>query len=235
MLENLKQFLQKHFQTHPWAAVYCVWAVLATGLGIAMSGLSGESITRMGVIAFLILQFFSRPFWCKAFPRLAPRTRFILLGMLLASVVEGFHMISTPVFPALKFGPETSLLQGLSKYALDLAFTLPAYLLIFSVIWFFVSRYSYSFWSYVLIMGLAQTIGDGGLFYFLSAPFMLVFLPYPMSNYHAINILPMLAVREQLPPGRPGGARRLLAIPAVIATYLVCGGLIQIIGKKFGL
>ncbi|HEY9841747.1 MAG TPA: hypothetical protein V6D23_14885, partial [Candidatus Obscuribacterales bacterium] len=59
-------------------------------------------------------------------------------------------------------------------------------------------------------------------------------LPYPMSNYHAINILPLLAVREQLPPGRPDGARRLLAIPAVIVTYLVCGGLIRVVGKLFG-
>jgi hypothetical protein len=82
---------------------------------------------------------------------------------------------------------------------------------------------------------LAQTIGDGGLFFFANAPAMLVFLPYPMSNYHAVNVLPFLAARDRLDPGRPVGATARAVVPAVVATYLVCGALIQAAGRWAGL
>jgi len=149
-------------------------------------------------------------------------------------VVEGFHMISTPVFLSLRIGTETSFLQGLINYALDLLFTVPAYLVIFSVIWVFVNRYLYPLWHYVIIMGLGQALGDGGLFYFLNAPAMLLFLPYPMTNYHAINVIPFLTVRDDLKRDRPASAWMYLAIPALIGTYLVCGAIIKLLGRFFG-
>ena len=107
--------------------------------------------------------------------------------------------------------------------------------MIFTVIWLFVSRYRYGTWTYVVGMGFAQAIGDGGLFFFANAPAMLVFLPYPMTNYHAVNVLPFLAVRDGLEPGRPAGARAWLVVPAVVGTYLVCGTLIRIAGRACGL
>ena len=216
-------------------ALYCVWAIVAIGLSIGLSGLSPESVTRLLVIALLLGELALRPMLVDALPALASRTRFLVLGTLLAAAVEGMHMISMPVFLALRIDRETSFAEGLVRYALDLLFTLPAYVVIFSLLWFFIIRYRYTLWNYILVMGLAQTLGDGGLFFFIDAPAMLFFLPYPMTNYHAINIIPFLAVRDHLPPARSAGAGRYLAIPALIGAYLVCGAIIRLVGRSLGL
>lgn len=216
-------------------ALYGVWAIVAIGLSIGRSGLSPESVTRLLVIALLLGELALRPMLVDALPALASRTRFLVLGTLLAAAVEGMHMISMPVFLALRIDRETSFAGGLVRYALDLLFTLPAYVVIFSLLWFFINRYRYTLWNYILVMGLAQTLGDGGLFFFIDAPAMLFFLPYPMTNYHAINIIPFLAVRDHLPPARSIGAGRYLAIPALIGAYLVCGAIIRLVGRSLGL
>jgi len=215
--------------------LYCLWASCAIGLSIALAGLSSESVTRLLVIAFLFGQILWRSALVKAFPQLAPKTRFMTLGTVLACVVEGFHMISMPVFPSLRIGWDTPVAQGLVYYALDLLFTVPAYLVIFAAIWHFIQRHHFTLWRYILVMGLAQALGDGGLFFFLNAPAMLVFLPYPMTNYHAINVIPFLAVRGDLGHGRPAGIGSYLAIPGVVGTYLVCGATIKLLGRHFGL
>jgi hypothetical protein len=216
-------------------ALYCLWAIVAIGLSIGLSGLSPESVTRLSVVALLLGELALRPVLVEALPALAPRTRFLVLGTVLAAAVEGMHMISMPVFLALRIDRETSFAQGLLRYALDLSFTLPAYVLIFALLWFFINRYRYTLWNYILVMGLAQTLGDGGLFFFIDAPAMLFFLPYPMTNYHAINVVPFLAVRDHLPAERSTGVVRYLAIPALIGAYLVCGAIIRLGGRFLGL
>lgn len=216
-------------------ALYVAWAAVAIGLAIAVAGLTSETVTRVLVLGFLAVQVAFRSTLAKAFPGLAPRARFVVLGVVLAAVVEGFHMISTPVFSSLRIGPGTSLAQGLTRYALDLLFTAPAYVAIFSVIRHFIDRYRYSLWCYVLVMGLAQALGDGGLFLFRNSPGLLLFLPYTMTNYHAMNVLPFLAVRDGLRPERAASAGRYLAIPALIGTYLVCGAVIKLLGRWSGL
>lgn len=222
----------------PWKRIgptlYVLWAAAAIGLAIAKAGLSAESVTRLLVLAFLLAQLLVRPILVRAFPGLPPKARFVLLGTLLAAVVEGFHMISKPVFASLTVGRDTPPARAIGLWGVDLLFTVPAYLVIFSVIWAFASRWRYSTWGYALVMGLAQTIGDGGLFFFAGNPALLLFLPYPMTNYHAINVLPYLAVRDDLAPGRAAGARAYLAIPAVIATYLVLGAAIKLLGRWLG-
>lgn len=215
-------------------ALYCVWAALAIGLSVAAAGLSPESITRLLVIAFLFAQIAGRRLWTRIFSGFSPRLRFILLGMILAAVVEGFHMISMPVFSSLRIDRNTSFFQGLRHYAFDLLFTLPAYVVIFLVIWHFITRYHYSLWRYIVLMGLGQTLGDGGLFFFFSAPSLALFLPYPMTNYHAINIIPFLAVRGHAAPGRSVSHWGYLVVPALIGTYLGCGTVIKILGRYFG-
>ncbi|MGE3536938.1 MAG: hypothetical protein AB7N91_05790 [Candidatus Tectimicrobiota bacterium] len=218
-----------------WPGLYCCWATLAIGLALALAGLSAESLTRLLVLAFLGSQMAACRRLAHVLPGLPPRRRFIVLGTVLAAVVEGLHMISAPVFLSLRIGWETSVSQGLLQYALDLLFTVPVYVVIFAVIWRFIQRYQYTLWHYVLVMGLAQTLGDGGLVFWYHAPAMLAFLPYPMTNYHAINVLPFLAVRAQLPPERQVSRRAYLAIPALMVTYFVCGALIKVLGQYAGL
>ncbi len=209
-----------------WARVYCGWAAVAIGFSLALGGLSPENVTRLLVLAFLAAQLALRPFLRPGPPS---GWRFVALATLLACVVEGLHMISRPVFLCLTVKPGTPLATAVSWYVTDLAFTVPAYLIIFSVIWRLANRYRFSTWSYAVTMGLAQALGDGGLVFFLAAPPMLLFLPYPMTNYHAINVLPYLLTR---PVGtRPGG---WLAIPALIVTYWLCGALIQVVGRSLG-
>lgn len=135
--------------------LYCLWATLAIGLAIALAGRSAESVTRLLVLGFLVGQIVGRARLVQALPGLPPQARFIVLGTVLAAVVEGMHMISMPVFLALRIGWETSWTQGLRAYALDLLLTVPAYLVIFVVIWRFINRYQYALWHYVVVMGLA--------------------------------------------------------------------------------
>lgn len=215
--------------------LYLLWALLAISLSLMVGGLSPENLTRLLVLAFLGIQFLFRKPLSDCFAGLSPGPRFVLLGTLLAAAVEGFHMISKPVFESLQIQATTTPAEGLWFYGLDLLFTIPAYLVIFSVIYWFLRRYNYPFWHYTLLMGFAQVMGDGGIFFFLQAPAMLLFLPYPTSNYHALNVLPYLNVHKQLDSDRPYDARAMLALPAVIATYLCCGAIIQWLGRLSGL
>lgn len=215
-------------------ALYVLWTAGAIGLAIAKAGLTAESVTRLLVVAFLLVELALRPVLVKALPSLASRLRFVVLATLLAAVVEGCHMISKPLFASLRVGRDATFAQALGRYAVDLAFTVPAYLLIFAVMFAFVRRFRYPTWSYVLGMGLAQTLGDGGIALFSGNPGLLLFLPYPMTNYHAMNVIPFLAVRGEIAPARPAGARAFLAIPAVVATYFLAGGTIKLVGKALG-
>ncbi|MFO1352314.1 MAG: hypothetical protein U1F68_17240 [Gammaproteobacteria bacterium] len=218
-----------------WPALFCLWATLAICSAIALSGFSSESITRLLVIVFLLGQIALRSRIVNGFFWLSPKLRFIALGTVLAAVVEGFHMISMPVFPSLRIDWNISFIQGLIRYGLDLLFTVPAYVIIFSIIWYFIQKTQYALWQYIVIMGLAQALGDGGLFFFLGAPSMLLFLPYPMTNYHAINVIPFLSVRDHLRHEPSSSAFAYLAIPGLVGTYFICGAIIRLLGRACGL
>lgn len=229
----LPRFANKKIAIGP--AFYCLWSTLAIGLSIALAGLSAESVTRLLVLALLCSQIALRSTLVRIFSRLPDKARFIGLGTAFAAVVEGFHMISMPVFPSLRIDGDTTLTNRLINYVIDLLFTIPAYIAIFVTIWYFINRYHFPLWHYVAIMGLGQTLGDGGLLYFINAPAMLFFLPYPMTNYHAINVIPFLAVRDYLPLGRSSSVYKYLAIPTLVGIYAVCGVIIKVLGRVFGL
>lgn len=215
-------------------ALYAAWGACAIGIAFAADGPSARNATRVGVLLFLGLQLAFRKRLASLFPRLSPRARFVLLGCLLAAVVEGFHMVSEPLWPWLRVGRGTPPLRALGFFLIDVAATTPAYVAILSVIWALVSRFQFTPWGYALTFALAQTLGDGGLFLFSGNPGLLFFLPYPMTNYHAMNVIPYLAVAESLDPTRPRNLRALLAVPAVVATYLVCGGMLKALGAVAG-
>lgn len=218
-----------------WQILYYSWSILVISLSIIWAGFSSENITQLLVMGFLLLQIILRSILIKIFSPLTPKAQFIALAILLASVVEGFHMISMPVFLSLRVKPEMSFTQDVIQYLIDLVFTVPAYFIIFSVIWYFINRFYFTFWHYALVMGLSQVLGDGGLFFFLNSPVMLFFLPYPMINYHAMNILPFLAVRHHLKQEESVNIFSYLAIPTIMATYFICGAIIKVSGRYLGL
>jgi hypothetical protein len=214
--------------------IYVGWGVASIAAALARSGLDAEATTRLLVLGLLGLQLALRAPVVRLIQRLPTRARFVLSATALACVVEGFHMISTPVFMSLRVDGGTSVPTALRYYLLDLAFTVPSYLVIFAVIERFARAYRYSPWEFVLVMGLGQALGDGGIDFFAAAPWMLVFLPYPMTNYHAVHVLPYFAIEGALDPARPQSKRRFLAVPALIATYFVCGALIKVVGRALG-
>ena len=130
-----------------WGAVYCAWAATAIVISFLQGGWSDENITRLGVLAFIALQFACRKRLVNAPTQLPPRTRFIVYCTILAAVVEGLHMISKPVFDSLRVYPGLPLSDAVYRYAIDLAFTLPAYAVIFATIWLFIARYRYGLWT----------------------------------------------------------------------------------------
>ena len=217
-----------------WPVLYGLWTAVAISLAFAQGGLSDANLTRLGVLAFLALQIAFRRRLAGAFVGLAPRTRFVVYATLLAAVVEGLHMNSKPVFDSLRVTAGLPLTEGVRRYAIDLAFTVPAYVAIFGTIGWFIGRLRYALWPYVVIAGLAQALGDGGVVFFAGAPQLLAFLPYPMTNYHACNVIPFLAVRDGLAPTRRAGAQGLLLIPSVVAVYFVCGAAIKAAGRALG-
>lgn len=227
----------ERWRHHAGPAAYVAWAVVSVVLSLMAGGLSAENTTRLWVLGLLGVELLVWRAVVRAAQRVrSPRARYVALGVLLAALVEGFHMISAPVFPSLRVAAGAAWTEALRSYAVDLAFTVPAYVVILHVMWWLTRRLRFTPWTYAVVMGLAQTLGDGGLWFFLGAPALLGLLPYPMTNYHAMNVLPYLAVREDVAPTQErGGVWVLLAIPAVMATYAVCGALIQWVGRWLGL
>lgn len=216
------------------SVVYVLWTFVAVGLSFMVGGRSVDNTTRALVIALIVIEIAAYRFLQTGLRRVAPKRRFVATGVALAILVEGFYMISRPAFACLKIARDTGFARGLQSYAIDLALTVPAYAVIFSVIWWLLQRYRYTFWEYVLVMGIGQTFGDGFV-YFVQMPAMIAFLPYVTLNYHAINVVPFLLVRDELPSSSQALPRRFLALPLLVAVYLVCGGTIALVGRWTGL
>jgi hypothetical protein len=213
---------------------YLFWLFISIILSFIINPYSLENKTRFLVILFLLIQIKFISKLSKLFDSYSTKVKFILTAIILSIFVEAFHMISSPVFLQLRITQETSLSEAFKFYLIDLMFTIPAYIIIFYVIWLFINKYNYKTFSYIFIIAFAQTIGDGGLFFFLNSPFMLLFIPYTMTNYHAMNVLPFLSVNNELKRDRIISNKSYLVIPAIILTYLFCGSIIKLIGKYYG-
>jgi len=213
--------------------LYLIWAVVTFVIVLPNKDLYLENITHVLILIFFVLQIVFYKIISKL-PILDAKKRFILLGVIFASIVEGFYMISDPVFESLKVTSGLSLFQILSNYAIDLLFTVPVYIAIFYAIWFFINKYDYNFWEYLIFISLGQSLGDGG-FFFLANPLALVFLPYVMLNYHSMNLIPYMLVKSDLKKGKKSIMRFVIPPIALIAIYFVLGFIIQIIGAIVGL
>lgn len=192
-----------------------------------------EVVTRWLVVLFLGLQFIFLPFLKSISSRLTPKWRFIVLSTLFAMAVEGFHMISNPVDKSLIISANSSVVEIVRNYAIDLLFTTPVYVIVFLIMWFFIKTYAYSLWEFVLVMGLSQALGDGS-FYFAANPIMLVFIPYIALNYNAMHIAPYLLVKKEISP-RKISLKRYLPLIIIPIIYVIGSFLIKIIAHSLGI
>lgn len=197
-------------------------------LSFGHDGMSRNSVTRLLILAYLALTL-----WIGR--RYAPRGSarlFISTCVLSSMAVEFFYMFSRPVFPSLLFQPGDSWPDLLHKTLVDWSFTAPAYIVIYAVCWRLLNRFRYSLTEYVLLFSAGQALGDGNAF-FIAQPGMLLFIPYVMLNYQAINVLPYLWVRERLVGQRRRG-RWLAPLLLIPITYWFMGASIQVAGKLCG-
>jgi hypothetical protein len=212
-------------------AAYLAWLGLAVLLPLLAEGLAPKNVTLLCAQAFLGLQLALRPTLSRASLRLPPGPLFLGTGVLAACFLEAFHMISQPFDPALLVTRGMGAGQALSRLGLDLLFTVPAYLAIFWVIWRLIGLYRFSAFEYFILVSLGQALGDGGLLYFLAAPHMLLFLPYTVVKYQAMNLVPYLLVRERLQPRSDSGWRFIVPVLALVATYFLCGAAMKILWR----
>lgn len=203
--------------------IYLAWAVVVFSIVFWKDGLNPENLTHIGVLAFLAIALVLYRVSKKETGVRNPRLFFITRCALFAAIVEGFYMISNPVFPSLRITAAMPFAQVIRNYSIDLLFTIPAYFLIFYVIWRLINKFHYRIWEYVIIMALGQALGDGirGFFY---QPGLLLLLPYVMVNYHAMNVVPYLKVKNSLVgEGSKSFLRFVVPIILLPAVYLFSG------------
>ncbi len=213
-----------------------VWTLFSLSIPLLRDGLSRDSITRLLILAYFLLSLLW--FYKKGqFLQIKnPKKSFILWCTINAMVMEICYMISRPLDMSLLITSNTSFLQGLQNTAVDLILTLPAYLLIFYVIWRLIKRYNYSPFAFFFLMGLGQALGDGNIF-FLANPVLLAFIPYVMLNYWAMNFVPFLLVRNNLGNTSQQDSKwKKIILPIVLLpiTYFVAGATILTLGKMLG-
>ncbi|MBI5530504.1 MAG: hypothetical protein HY918_03310 [Candidatus Doudnabacteria bacterium] len=213
---------------------YLIWAILVFVLVFVKGGFSTDNITH-----FLILVFLGINLWLfKKRGKYAgqnPKRYFIWYCVLSAAVVEGCYMITSPVFTSLRFTAGMSGGQMLVNYLIDLTFTVPAYFLIFRVVWWLINKYQYNVWQVAILFALGQGLGDGSRT-FLANPGLLIFIPYILINYHAMNVVPFLKVQDALPAERSNSFLKYLApVVLLFLTYIFCGVIIYTVGAIFKL
>ena len=140
------------------AVLYLFWAIPAIMIALMAGKASPENLTRIMVVAFLLVQIALRKRLSGFGARFTPAVRFVLGGIILACIVEGFHMISTPVFPAVKVFPTTTAAEAVKFLIIDLVDRVPAYVVIFSESWDFAKRFEYTTLKYVLTRVLVHVI-----------------------------------------------------------------------------
>lgn len=214
---------------------YLIWASAVFVLIFLKDGLSLDNLTHIGILAIFFVSF---SIYIKFDSKVVvknPKSFFIISSTVFAAAVEGFYMISSPVFSSLKIKAGMTLTQMAGNYLIDLLFTIPIYLVIFYIVWLLINKYEYSPWEFAVIIPLGQALGDGGQT-FLVQPFLLLFLPYVMINYQAMSVIPFLKIKNLLPENRSKNAWRYF-IPIIIlpAVYLLGGTIISMLGKALNL
>jgi hypothetical protein len=214
--------------------LYLIWAFLVIILVLIKSGLTNDNITHIWILLYLGLSLFvfHRMQKNKDIAIKNPKRFFILYCVIGASIVEGFYMITSPVLPSLLITAKLTFAEGLRNYLIDLAFTVPAYFVIFNVVWRIINKYKYSVWEYVFFISLGQAFGDGSRT-FIFQPALLLFIPYVMLNYQAMNVTPFLYIKNTLSTTVDSKKKYLYPLIVIPLTYLACGVVIYTAAALF--
>src|SRR3989344_8190951 len=221
-------------QNKIFISLYAFWAVIVFALTFISKGYNPDNITHILIIIFFLVQLTTYPLIRVVSKKFSPKITFLIFGLIFAAVVEGLYMISDPLFESLKFVAGISIGKMISNFLIDIVFTIPVYIVVFLVIWYFINKYNYKLWEYLLFISLGQALGDGGI-YFLASPFMLVFLPYVMINYHSMTLIPYLLTKNNLKPQNNSWMKYVVPPISIIVLYILFGIIINIIGPLFSL
>lgn len=208
--------------------IYIVWFVVSLLIVFGAGKFSNDNITHIILLIILILSLY-------VFKFLKPKNPgrfFIVSCVILASLGEGTYMISKPVRDYLIITKDSTVAQFFHNYAIDLILTVPIYILIFSLIWALINKYKYSKWEYIFFMALGQAMGDGNSFFLLN-PGMLLFVPFIMLNYHAMNVAPFLSIQNSLIDKQRSDSnwKYPVTVITIIFTYFVGGTFIGLLSQ----
>ena len=217
------------------AGAYVAWALFVFTVTFLENGLSADNVTHLGIAAYLALSVLAIPFLRRLADRYPLHLVFVAACCTSAAVVETCYMISTPLHPSLIVDRGTGLGDALRNLGVDLAFTLPAYVLIFTVVWMLLRRIAYDAVDVAILFAAGQAFGDGGAF-FSTQPHMLLFLPYIMLNYQAMTLVPFIALHDRFPPEPQRSAWIRVPAPMIVLplVYFVAGASIILTGRALG-
>lgn len=216
--------------------VMAVWLALSIGLSLAHEGFTANAVTRFGILGTFALSLLWYWRWGRVLVVRHPRRTFLAFSVVNALIGESWYMVSRPLDTSLLITRQTAPLEALRHWAVDLTLTAPAYVGIFSVVWWLIHRYRYSPFSYFFLIGLGQALGDGNAF-FLANPVMLLFVPYVMLNYWAMSFVPYLVIRGSIDEAtlKPGKvAPVIVTLGLMPVTYFCAGAIIITAGRLLG-
>ena len=187
-----------------------------------------EDVTRFILIGYVGLFLIFLPMLRPLVRRvpLSPGVKYVALCVASAAIVEIAHMISTPFNDSVKIvigetPPSTALLYVL----IDLAVTLPAYVIVFTLVWRrLLTRYGYAPLEFIMLISLGQFIGDANI-HLVPGILLIYAWPYVLLIYHLMNIPPYLLMKQEIDvqglPQERGRYRGFWVVPATYWAYII--------------
>lgn len=212
--------------------LYAAWAAVAVCIVLIKDGLTPDNATHLAILAYLASSAFAIPLLQRLAERYPPQKVFLGFSLISAAAVEVCYMITAPLHPSLLIDADTKATHAFRNVGVDLALTLPAYVLIFAVILILIRRYDYRPIEFTVLTSAGQAIGDG-MSFLAANPTMLIFLPYLMLNYHAMTLVPYVALRGRLQSGQARRGPMMLVLPLIVLPLLygVVGTAIILLGR----
>ena len=143
------------------STLYLAWAAAVVGLVFSKDGATPDNVTHLLILGYLGASVLTIPRLRRIATRHSPRTVFIVCSCISAAFVELTYMITAPLHASLLIDAQTSVRAAFRNVGVDLALTLPAYWLIFEVVWLLARRYDYQPVEFAVLTGAGQRSATG--------------------------------------------------------------------------